>query len=397
MNRRIAKILTLSLAIAIAIALAAAIWARLGSSIAIGPYVQNVSENSATICWATVDGEITWTTAGEDAQTIRAYNHHSITLRRLQPGTTYNYKVPGVAGKGFFTTCPEGEHPFVFVVFGDTRPPGGPGAALRRHAVHRRIVERIMAEKPHFVFNTGDLVKDGRWMPDWEAFFKISGDLMRTVPYYPVLGNHEKNARSYFDFFSLPGNERYYSFNRGTGHFVVLDNYGLRMAETNQAITERQQKRLAQQQQDYFRRQIAWLKEDLAGHQDFKYIFVFFHIPLYTVMESRAEKIKAKREMFGSIFQDYSVSAVFSGHDHHYHRAVAGGIPFVTTAGGGAPLYDIDAPQPETVKYAKIEHYVRVDVRGDRAAARVIDINGETIDEFEISPRSPTSSEGAEE
>jgi hypothetical protein len=39
------------------------------------------------------------------------------------------------------------------------------------------------------------------------------------------------------------------------------------------------------------------------------------------------------------------------------------------------------------VKWAKIEHYVRIDVGPERAKARVTDIDGKTIDEFELPAR----------
>jgi len=378
----------LLLAIAVAVALTApgcaqegSPIAQEGSPIAIGPYVQNVSEEFATICWATDAGQVKWGPAGGETTTSGGYEFHSVLLPDLEPGTTYTYDVlmdGSSAGKGTFTTFPEGEHSFRFVAFGDNR---------NRHDVHRQVVALIMADKPDLVLNTGDLVRRGNQIKDWEAFFEVSTDLMRNVPYYPALGNHERDAQLYFDFFSLPGNERYYSFNRGAVHFVALDSDGPRIQETYGAVTDAQKEGFARRKQRYFERQLEWLKQDLAGHQDFKYVFVFFHHPLYSVKASRQAGAERVREMFGSIFQDYNVSAAFHGHDHYYHRAVAGGVQFVTTGGGGAPLYDIDAPLPESVKWAKIEHFVRVDVAAGRASARVIDINGETIDEFEILPR----------
>ena len=370
--------------VAVLIALAASASAQQTAPIAIGPYIQNVSDTSATICWATRDGQVTITAPDIEPQAVRAYNHHSVLLRRLTPATTYDYSVLGdvTADKVTFTTFPKDEQPLTFAVVGDTRS---------RHDVHRRIVEGIIAQKPALVLNTGDLVSDGRDIAGWETFFKTSGDLMRTVPYYPVLGNHENDAKFYFDFFALPGNERYYSFNRGPVHFIGLDTVGPRMPESNQPVTESQQQAFEQDQQRYWQRQMEWLRDDLAAQNDAKYIFVFFHHPLYTVKASRVEGTNEVRDRFGTVFQDNRVSAVFTGHDHYYHRAVAGGIPFVTTGGGGAPLYDTDAPQPETVKYAKVEHFVRIDVGLDKAAARVIDINGATIDEFEMRARAPAS------
>ena len=76
-----------------------------------------------------------------------------------------------------------------------------------------------------------------------------------------------------------------------------------------------------------------------------------------------------------------------NGHDHHYHHAFRGGTHYITTAGGGASLYDTDALQPETIKVAKIEHFVIVDVGLKKAKLTAIDINEKIIEEIEISKR----------
>ncbi|MBI4556179.1 MAG: metallophosphoesterase family protein, partial [Candidatus Hydrogenedentes bacterium] len=185
----------------------------------IGPYVQDVRSTAATICWATRSGE-TKLTGPSGESIVREYSMHKTVLPRLKPGTKYQYSVEAdgnVPLTGEFTTFPEKDEPFRFVVFGDTRS---------RHEIHARLVKRIADEKPLFVINTGDLVSDGRSMADWEKFFEVSGGLMRTIPYYPVLGNHENDSQHYYDFFCLPGNERYYTFHAGGVLFLMLDTEG---------------------------------------------------------------------------------------------------------------------------------------------------------------------------
>jgi len=369
-------------AVALAAALIAPAWATESRAIAIGPYVQDVSQNLATICWATVSGQVTYAKSGSETATITDYDHHSVLLRDLEPGTTYTYNVLGDgsdAGKATFTTLPQGEHPFTFMILGDTQN--------RDNPAHRPIVERIMAGKPDMVFNTGDLVSDGHDILDWESFFKVNADLMRTIPYYAALGNHERDSRFYFDFFALPGNERYYSFNRGAAHLVVLDTPGPDLPETNQALTPADEQRFQEREEQYWQQQMQWFKDDLAGHPDAKYIFVFFHYPPYSVLASRVQGARQVRERFGSVFQDYSVSAVFSGHDHNYHRAAAGGVQFVVAGVSGGHPRPTDAPQPESVKYASAVTFVRVDVGAEESTVRVIGLDGAVIDEFKIPPR----------
>ena len=374
------------IAVAIAVALAIPAWGQESRAIAIGPYVQNVSPNMATICWATATGQVTYAKAGADSVTVTEYQYHSIVLRNLEPATTYSYEVPGGGSdvaRGVFTTVPSGEHPFTFMVLGDTQSRDNPG--------HRGIVERIIAGKPDLVFNTGDLVSDGRNIGDWENFFGIERDLMRSVPYYPALGNHEKHSSAYLSFFALPGNECYYSFDRGAAHFVVLDTPGPYPEETNSAATPQQNARFAESREQYWQRQMEWLREDLAASRGAKYVFVFFHYPPYSALARAVAEARQMRERLGSVFQDYTVSAVFSGHDHNYHRAVAGGVQFVVAGVSGGRPRPVDAPQPESVKYVSAVTFVQVDVRPDRAAARVVDIDGKVIDEFEMLPRAALS------
>lgn len=111
------------------------------------------------------------------------------------------------------------------------------------------------------------------------------------------------------------------------------------------------------------------------------------HKPLYSIKKSRLEGTKIRREFWGDIFERHNVQIFMNGHDHHYHRAVHGGTQYITTAGGGAGLYETDAPQPETVKYNKTEHFVTVDVGLQEATLTVIDINGEVIDTVTVPKR----------
>ncbi len=188
--------------------------------IAFGPYLQNMTDDKVTICWTTPDGMTTFKNAEGKIDTVNSYRMHKTILARLDDSTIYNYDILNDGsdeGKGTFTTFPKKAVPFRFCVLGDTRS---------NHDVHQRIVNRIIDDKPLFVINTGDLVGNGNSMSDWEHFFEINKELIRNVPYFSVLGNHEKDSENYYNFFSLPGNERYYFFSVGNALFVILDMEG---------------------------------------------------------------------------------------------------------------------------------------------------------------------------
>lgn len=365
---------------AASVAAAPAQKAAAGRAIAIGPYVQNVGRDRATICWATLDGEAAL--AGpRGKRLVPRYQVHEQLIGGLRPGTTYHYDVlrDGTDdGKGSFTTFPGGLDPFHFVVVGDTRS---------NHDTHQAIVDQIVREEPLLVINTGDLVSNGRNMADWQEFFRINRRLMRGVPYYPTLGNHENDSPFYFDFFSLPQNERYYTFSVGDALFLVLDVEGTYYDTPRYMDEKARQIWWARQNLDYMRRQKAWVDKMLTLNDSAGYIFVVLHEPLISVKRTRVEDAKQRRAFWDGLFERHRVSVVFSGHDHFYHRAVVGPTQHITTAGGGAGLYDPDTPAPETRIVRKVNHYCRVDVGERRAKITAIELGGEIIETVVIERR----------
>jgi 3',5'-cyclic AMP phosphodiesterase CpdA len=353
--------------------------AAIDSPVAIGPYVQNVGCERATVCWATVEGEAT--IAGPDgAATLPRYKVHELVMSNLKPNTTYQYDVLGTgsdSGKGSFTTFPDRAEPFRFVVVGDTRS---------HHDKHKAIVDRMIAEEPLFVVNTGDLVSDGLNIEHWMEFFRINHTLMRSVPYFPVLGNHENDSSFYFDFFSLPQNERYYMFSVGPALFLFIDVEGYDYDTPVYMDDAAKQAWWTHQNLAYMKRQKAWVENMLTLHESAGYLFVFLHEPLISVKRTRVEGAKRQRAFWDGIFEKHRVSVVFAGHDHHYHRAVIDGTHHITTAGGGAGLYDPDTPAPETVIVKKVNHFCRVDVGPQEAKVTAIEINGDIIEHL-VLPR----------
>lgn len=349
--------------------------------IAFGPYIQQMSTKDATICWSTLEGEMTITDIAGEKDTIREYKQHKIHLANLEPDTEYVYDVlndGSEEGKGKLRTYPDKSIPFNFVAIGDTRS---------RNNVHKRIIEQVGKLNPRFIVNSGDLVANGLSMRDWESFFKINKDFMTNTPYYPVLGNHEKDSPYYYDFFDLPNNERYYYFTVGDALFVVLDSEGLRT--TIPAFTSEGMEDAYWEESgiEYLKKQKEWLEQVLELNREAGFVFIFQHTPLYSVKKSRVEESKKVRAFWGDIFSRYGVQVFLNGHDHHYHHAFDKGVHFITSAGAGAPLYDIDAVQPETLNYKKIEHFINVEVEQDEAVLHVFDIEGNEFDTIKVERR----------
>jgi 3',5'-cyclic AMP phosphodiesterase CpdA len=234
-------------------------------------------------------------------------------------------------------------------------------------------VERILSEKASFVLHTGDLVSNGSNPEDWNRFFEIEKDLLSTEPLYPTLGNHDRNDPVFFKYFSFPGgNGHRFSFNWGSAHIAALD--------TNEVGDSPDAKAA------FLNEEVEWLRQDLRRNKK-PLTFVFMHHPLYTAVENRRASAARLAEKLEPVMIEGGVTAVFAGHDHNYQHHLKGALHFIVTGGGGAPLYDVSPIPGITLKALKTENYVRVRVDGRQAKVEAFDIEGSTIDSFELQGR----------
>ena len=324
-----------------------------------GPYAVNVGATSATVIWIVQTGEVSLgTQPGKVDKAAPVLRTQSITMPGLRAGTTYYYQAfPGDAGKGSFKTPPVGPAKFQFVVYGDTRS---------RHDVHRTVIQGILKNaNPDFVLHTGDLVADGSDASQWPIFFDVERELLRKTAFFPALGNHERNARNFFDFMSA---RPYYSFNWGTSHFSVIDSNIDDLAGTKA------------ERDAFWQEQLRWLETDLAQAQNADFRFFIAHHPPETAVRRRQGENKLMALM-EPMFEKYRLSAGFFGHDHNYQHFLKNGVHYFTAGGGGAPLYDVDTPPPGiTVKVVSVENFVTVGVDGKTALVEARKPDGELLE-----------------
>jgi 3',5'-cyclic AMP phosphodiesterase CpdA len=339
-----------------------------------GPYLQDLAPESITVMWQLaepVPAKLTVTgPGGERSQDVGAARIVEARIDGLEPATRYRYRVAigsDVWDGEFATAPPVGKDvPFSFAVFGDSR---------NGIEQHRRVIERVAQEVPDFLVGTGDMVDEGYREDEWQQFFDVENQLLRDNVYFPALGNHDRQGRgrtadAYRAYFSVPDNGgdetgRYYAFTYGPARFLVLDSNAYSFALTDQT---------------------AWLERELiAARQDpaMHHIFVVMHHPPYSIaLHGGARDL---RERWTPLFEKYQVTAVFSGHDHVYERAEAGGVYYFVTGGAGAPLYP-RRPQPNPVdaeavkKFERVLHYLRVTVTGNRVEVTAIRAEGTAIE-----------------
>ena len=241
------------------------------------------------------------------------------------------------------------------VVYGDTRTGS---------VVHRQITALIVRTQPTVVFHTGDLVSTGSLPDDWAKFNSIAAPLRAIAEFYPALGNHEGQSALFFNNFKLPNNEQWYSVERNRICFVVLNS---------SAAT------------DVNSPQYHWLDSTLAAAatDSIEFKVAIIHDPPFS-SGAHPEDEKGLRLTLVPLFERYKVAVVFSGHDHDYERSYCGGIYYIVTGGGGAPLYNRARNLPCSQEFAKKYHFCRLARVGDRMIITVVGLDSQEIDKFEV-------------
>ena len=328
-----------------------------------GPFVVNANARTATVVWIVQTDQVTVKAQGAAEQrSAPALHAESVTLTGLRPGTVYEYAVPGKEDlKGSFKTPPAAGQPFEFVLYGDNRT---------RPDAHKKVIEAILKNaNPEFIVQSGDMVENGADPTLWPIFFDIERELLRKAPIFPVLGNHERNARDYYEFFQQ---QPYYSFNWGNAHFSMMNSDIGNVASSEMG------------KQAFWKEQTAWLEEDLKKNQNAAFRFVVAHHPPMTAVSSR-QGDNAHMTALIPLFEQMHVTAAMFGHDHNYQHYLKNGIHYVISGGGGAPLYDVSKP-PEgiTQKVVSTENFIRIRSDGKTMHAEAIDTNGNKLDSFDL-------------
>ena len=129
---------------------------------------------------------------------------HEVRIDGLKPDTAYYYRVQSVddLGRelwGRYCELPDGAwRRHALRLRGDQRHAGQP-------KVSGRVAQHAWGLRPNFLLHPGDLVSTGTVKQQWlEHFFSSMKPLLERVALFPVLGNHERDARFYYDYMSLP-------------------------------------------------------------------------------------------------------------------------------------------------------------------------------------------------
>ena len=331
-------------------------------------------------------------------KTSNGLSRHEVLLDSLTPSSLVYYRViiTDSANPAASITLPEKSfhaaraagQSFSFAAAGDNRPSGG----TVQPAVWNTIVGQMGAENLDLSLNVGDIIYGlptdtlAQNEAKYDGFFAATAPLTATVPLYVAVGNHEdinyaNNKAGYENQFTLPVNngldaatygEEYYSFDNGDTHFIALCTEipaQLGLVTGNQKL---------------------WLQQDLAVNTK-PWIVVWFHRPMYggthtsdpwtDVTNTAGQQNKAELQ---ALFTQYHVNLVLEGHEHLYHHHVEGGVNYVITGGGGAPLYPAPPLGAGDIFTVSTYEHVKIDETPSLMHVTAIDSTGATLESFTL-------------
>lgn len=338
-----------------------------------GPYLTALSESSIDVRFE-LDGaspaSVQVMHDGDGGGAARTYDDgtgtmHVVHASELQPATRYEYFVRSggkVLGRGTFTTAPKPDSaaPVKFLVYGDDRT--DPTA-------HAAVVRALAAVPSDFLVNTGDVVEDGGRAEDWQSFFDVEARLLRERPLFVAIGNHEL-----FDDRAGANFARYFGFVAGKDH--TLQPYGTaRFSNARFFFLNAMHDWTSGEERE-------WLQQELdrADHEPGLVwrIAVMHHGPWSSGPHGACAKLVEAR--VPELLVAHGVDLVFSGHDHIYERGEGGGMKYVVSGGGGAPLYRT-SKVASTRKCESTYHFVEVATAGDSMHLVARRIDGSILDD----------------
>lgn len=307
-----------------------------------------------------------------------------VKLDNLEPNTRYFYRVLRDDGNGATLASPiramktavPPEMPYSFGIIGDTQ---------RNPEVTRKCAEVAFAMRPDFMLHCGDVVDDGfaknQWLKD---LFEPMKGLLAHTPIFPVIGNHEGNSHFYYDYFSLPDPEYYYTFTFGNAQFFMIDS----------------NKDLSPDGEQYKR-----LERDLAASKAV-WKFAAHHHPCFSsdnddygdTQTGQADKPMtwgdSNARKLVPLYEKYGVDIVFNGHIHSYERTwpilnmtinQKKGVRYIVSGGGGGGL-ETAAPNKAwfSVHVNRAHHICYVTIHDRTIQLKAYDIDGRLFDTFEF-------------
>jgi len=240
-----------------------------------------------------------------------------------------------------------------FAVIGDS------GTGDREKYDVARVMESYRGPvKYDFVIMLGDNIYGGHRPKDFaEKFEKPYKPMLDAeVKFYASLGNHDDpDVERLYKPFNM-GGERYYVFKKGDVAFFVLDSNYMDP------------------------KQIDWLTQNLRDSHA-KWKICYFHHPLYSDGKMHGPDVDLRAQLV-PLFKQYSVNAVFSGHEHVYERVRPNEniAYFILGNSGKLMRNDFKSKAQMETGFDTDRGFMLVEIAGDDLFFQTVSRAGTTID-----------------
>jgi tartrate-resistant acid phosphatase type 5 len=182
--------------------------------------------------------------------------------------------------------------------------------------------------------------------------------------FFPSLGNHDlvtDHGQPYYDYFTLPGNERYYDFIWGSLHCFALN--------TNDSEPDGVGASSVQAQ---------WLKAGLSASTS-AWNIVYMHYPPYS------SGLHGSTDWARWPYAEWGADAVLAGHDHTYERLEVNGLTYFVNGLGGAGRYNfMNILEGSLARYNTDYGAMRVEAMDTHILFEFINRSNEVVDSYEI-------------
>jgi len=262
---------------------------------------------------------------------------------------------------------PTAQESFRFAIIGDYGEGGD---------AERDVADLVKSWNPDFIITVGDNnYPDGAYETIDQNIGKFYheyiysylgsfGEGADSNRFFPSLGNHDwttDRAQPYLDYFTLPGNERYYDFVWGPAHFFAINSDSREPDGVSRSSPQAQ-----------------WLQSSLAASAS-PWKLVYFHAPPYS------SGLHGSVDWMRWPFQKWGASAVFSGHDHVYERLMVNDLPyFINGLGGGPRYYFVNVLETSQVRFSDDWGAMLVTYDSQQISFQFITRSGEIIDDFQL-------------
>jgi len=320
---------------------------------------------------------------------------HRTQLTKLEPDTMYEFRVGDFERIYKFRTMPTDlNQPLVFATGGDTM--------IRNDATTLKRTNRVALQyDPAFIAWGGDLsYADEREenVAIWHRWFEANRDSLiteegRVVPIVVAIGNHEvrnhywyrhdgfvpndawrRRLSPYFHvLFAYPGLPGYNTLDFGNYLTLVM----LDTDHNNPVVGE----------------QTRWLHNVLEQRQHVTHIFPIYHVPAYPSQRDYDNRtVKAVRDNWCPLFEQYGIRVAFENHDHTYKRTKPirneevhpEGVVYIGDGAWGVETrqhFPVDSTW-YLEKAQSIRHAIIVTLHGEEMTLIVVSEDGEIIDQF---------------